>query len=52
MFTWDDGGDAPNHRELSIELTRWGDAANKNAHVVQPYYIPANVIVLWYRLER
>ena len=44
MFTWDDGGDAPNHREVSIELTRWGDAANKNAqYVVQPYYVPANV---------
>ena len=43
MFTWDDRDDE-NHRELSIELTRWGDAANKNAqYVVQPYYVPANV---------
>jgi hypothetical protein len=44
MFTWDDQGDDQNHREMSIELTRWGDAANKNAqYVVQPYYVPANV---------
>jgi hypothetical protein len=44
MFTWDDQGVDPNHREMSIELTRWGDAANKNAqYVVQPYYVPANV---------
>ena len=33
-----------NHREMNIELSRWGDAGNKNAQfVVQPYYIPANV---------
>ena len=44
MFTWDDQGVDPNHREMSVELTRWGDAANKNAqYVVQPYYVPANV---------
>lgn len=44
MFTWDDQGDDESHREMSIELTRWGDATNKNAqYVVQPYYVPANV---------
>ena len=44
MFTWDDLGASQNHREMNIELTRWGDAANKNAqYVVQPYYVPANV---------
>jgi len=44
MFTWDDGGDDPNHREISLELTRWGDPANQNAQfVVQPYYVPVNV---------
>jgi hypothetical protein len=44
MFTWDEHGDDPNHREMSIELTRWGDATNRNAqYVVQPYYVPVNV---------
>lgn len=44
MFTWDEQGDDTSHREMSIELTRWGDTANKNAqYVVQPFYVPANV---------
>jgi hypothetical protein len=44
MFTWDPGGADPNHREMDIEIARWGDPANKNAQfVVQPYYVPANV---------
>ena len=44
MFTWDEGGDDPNHREMSVELTKWGDPANQNAqYVVQPYYVPVNV---------
>jgi hypothetical protein len=44
MFTWDEHGDDPNHREMSVELTRWGDASNRNAqYVVQPYYVPVNV---------
>ena len=25
MFTWDYAGDDQNHREMSIEITRWGD---------------------------
>ncbi len=45
MFTWDDLSAGENHREMNIELTRWGDTANKNAqYVVQPYYVPANVV--------
>jgi hypothetical protein len=45
MFTWDPGGGDPNHREMDIEIARWGDPANKNAQfVVQPYYVPANVV--------
>ena len=45
MFTWDEAEAGQNHREMSIELARWGDAANKNAQfVVQPYYVPANVV--------
>ena len=45
MFTWDDADAGQNHREMNIELTRWGDAGSKNAqYVVQPYYVPANVV--------
>lgn len=44
MYTWDDLTAGQNHREMDIEITRWGDPANKNAqYVVQPYYVPANV---------
>jgi hypothetical protein len=45
MFTWDDSDADQNHREMNIELARWGDAGNKNAqYVVQPFYVPANVL--------
>lgn len=45
MFTWDEAEAGQNHREMSIELARWGDPASKNAqYVVQPYYVPANVV--------
>ena len=45
MFTWDDSDADQNHREMNIELARWGDAGNKNAQfVVQPFYVPANVV--------
>jgi len=44
MFTWDDSEQEHNHRELDVEITRWGDPLSKNAqYVVQPYYVPANV---------
>ena len=44
MFTWDYAGTEQNHREMDIEVSRWGDPANKNAqYTVQPYYVPANV---------
>jgi hypothetical protein len=44
MFTWDDVGVDPNHREVAVEISQWGDAASKNAqYVIQPYYVPANV---------
>jgi hypothetical protein len=45
MFTWDEADAGQNHREMNIELARWGDPASKNAqYVVQPYYVPANVL--------
>jgi hypothetical protein len=45
MFTWDESAADPNHRELDIEISRWGDPKNKNAQfVVQPYHVPANVV--------
>jgi len=45
MFTWDDLGADQNHREVDVEISRWGDANSNNAqYVVQPFYIPANVV--------
>jgi hypothetical protein len=42
ISAWDASG--PN-RELDIEISRWGEPTSKNAqYVVQPYYIPANVV--------
>jgi len=44
MLTYDDRGADQNHRELSIEISQWGDRSLSNAQfVVQPYYVPANV---------
>jgi len=44
MFTWDDSYQDPNHREIDLEITRWGDPRSKNAQYgIQPYYVPANV---------
>ena len=44
LLTWDDEALQQNHRELDIEISRWGDAAIANAqYVVQPYYVAANV---------
>jgi hypothetical protein len=44
LFVWDDLGADQNHREMDVEISRWGDPAGKNAQfVVQPYYVPENV---------
>jgi hypothetical protein len=44
MLTWDDFAVDQNHRELDVEIGRWGDSANKDAqYVVQPHYVAANV---------
>jgi hypothetical protein len=44
MFTYDYASGAQHNREMSIEVSRWGNPAKKNAqYVVQPYYVAANV---------
>jgi hypothetical protein len=44
LFIWDDLGAEQSHREMDVEISRWGDPAGKNAQfVVQPYYVPENV---------
>ena len=44
LFMYDHLEPGPEHREIDIELSQWGDPAIKNAQfVIQPYYIPANV---------
>jgi hypothetical protein len=44
IFTWDYSGGLPTHREMDLELSRWGDPAAPNGHyVVQPFHVPANV---------
>lgn len=43
MYTWDDLNADQNHREMDIEISRWGDPVSKNAqYVIQPYYVPVN----------
>ena len=43
LFTWDDHG-GEHHREIDIELSRWGDPSEANAQfVVQPYQTPTNI---------
>jgi hypothetical protein len=42
ISTWDDSGP---YREMDVEISRWGEPVGKNAQfVVQPYFIPANVV--------
>jgi len=42
ISSWDGSGP---YREMDIEISRWGEAAGKNAqYVLQPYYVPANVV--------
>jgi hypothetical protein len=43
LFTWSDDP-AYGHREIDVELSRWGDPANQNAQcVVQPYDKPGHI---------
>lgn len=44
MFTWSDTP-AYHHREIDIEISRWGDTNNKNGQfVVQPYTHAINIV--------
>jgi len=45
MFTFDDSDSDPSHRQVTIEISRWGDPVSKNAqYVLQPYDVPANAV--------
>lgn len=42
LFTWSDP-DPENHREIDIEMSKWGNRNNLNAqYVIQPYDVPGN----------
>jgi hypothetical protein len=44
IFTYDYASGAQHNREMDIEISQWGNPAEKNAqYVLQPYYVPANV---------
>jgi hypothetical protein len=44
MFTYDYASGALRNREMDIEISRWGDPANKNAqYELQPYEVATNV---------
>lgn len=44
MYTFDPLGSAENFRELTIDVSRWGEPGNMNGQfVVQPETVPANV---------
>jgi hypothetical protein len=44
LFTWSDSP-AYSHREIDVEISRWGDAGNENAQfVIQPYSLPMNIV--------
>ncbi len=45
MNTFDDWGGDQYYREMDVEISRWGDAANKNnaQYGIQPFYTPGNI---------
>lgn len=44
LFTWSDEPDYA-HRELDVEVSRWGVVGNPNAQfVVQPFTVPQNIV--------
>jgi hypothetical protein len=45
MYTFDPLGSDQNFRELTVDVSRWGDPGNMNGQfVVQPETVPANVL--------
>ena len=44
LFTWDGGGPEENRREVSYEVSHWGDPKDKTntTMLIQPYYIATN----------
>jgi hypothetical protein len=45
MYTFDEWHGDQYYREMDVELSRWGDAANPNnaQYGIQPFYVPGNV---------
>jgi hypothetical protein len=45
MYTFDEWHGDPYYREMDVEISRWGDAANPNnaQYGIQPFYVPGNV---------
>jgi hypothetical protein len=45
LNTFDDWGGDQHFREFDVEMSRWGDAGNRNnaQYGVQPFYIPGNL---------
>ena len=44
LYTWDALGADQNYREVTVDVSRWGDPATMNGqYVVQPETVPANV---------
>jgi len=44
LLTWEQPTPEQTHRELDIEVSRWGNPDNKDTqYVVQPHYVAANV---------
>jgi hypothetical protein len=47
MFTWEDSASEQHFREMDVEVSGRGNAANKNnaRYIIQPFYIPENLFV-------
>jgi len=44
VYTWDPLGADQNYREMTVDISRWGDPGNMNGqYAVQPETVPANV---------
>ena len=47
MFTFEDSASEQHFREMDVEVSGWGNAANKNnaRYIIQPFYIPGNLFI-------